>query len=1570
MSSQDAPGGKKRLRKRIQGIKLQPNKSAQDISIEILVDGTSVRKLPPVEKGQTLEWTNLWLPCDVHESSTITARVIEVHDIPDIIREVTIYVSQVMSQEVISMTWRKLGLKRIEVSFTSRAAIAVAYSKAFIKAQQMEKRREIVDKAGKVDDAFKTLLAMGRMTAELDPTGGAKVAFSLCTRAWEYLGQQEKQNESLNELVESIAEMIPSIDSVKNITEANLSQTVIAALNLIEDASLFILSYKPRETMCHPTGSSEDLEQTEEFVARFSALQKVFDRRVSVQTMRTLEIDRMYAKLKPTDLAGYDSDHRCAEGTRLDLVDELVGWAQKSKVSSRLAWVHGPSGFGKSSIATSLCLRLSDQSTSTLASSFFCKRDVPELRDPRRVLMAIAYGLARRWEPYRKAVTAAFRKDPELHSKRFQPLYNALLCGPLRVASASEDCPVGLLVVVVDALDECGDTVARRQLLRCLLDLSWRLSWLRILATSRPDPDVQEFFVRVKPRRYVEFDITRYDASADIRVFVQGYLGSMTGVKGWPNDTIDQISTRASGLFIWARTACKFIADGFDRRKRLDQVLSGSKLADIDLLYATAIRDGMLDADRSSTDYMLQCLAAVVVTAQRTPLSVANLALLLQDWVSEDVLERVVGSLSSVLYVDRNSGDAIRIFHPSFMDFIIDRSRSKELCVDLEQQNTVLAECCFKVMANCLKFNICGLETSDRFNIDIQDLDSRVEAAIRPHLSYSCLYWSSHLIDAHANRLETCLREFLHGRTLLYWVEALSLLGKPSMAAASLLSLARCPMPDSMQDCRAAANDAYRFVLSFYDVISRSTPHLYLSALAFAPRGSRVARCVRGQFPKLLTIAEGTGKEWTPCLRTIWVASEVYSTAYSPDSRRIVSGSGDGKVRVWDAETGDTLLDPLTGHSSSVHSVTFSSDGRWIVSGSRDKTIRMWDAETGKAKGGPLRGHKREVYSVAFSPNGCQIASGSMDKTVRIWETETGMSVLVLRGHSNHVWCVAFSPDGCRVVSGSEDNTLRVWDAKTGASVLEPLLGRSGPVNCVAFSHDGCQIVSSFYDGTVRIWDAKTGQPLLDPLQGHLTYVSSAAFSPDSRLIVSSSLDRIVRIWDAQTGVAIGQPLRGHSRSVYSVAFSTDGRQVVSGSNDKTIRIWDIAGGGTSGMVRESSRHNGHSGWVNSVTFSPDGQRIASGSHDKTVRVWDAETGVLALGPLEGHTNAVQVVTFSSDNRRIASGSDDHTVRIWNSETGMPVLGPLRGHSLSVHSVAFSPDCRLIVSGSDGDTIRIWDAETGHAIFQLPMGHSNRFRSVAFSADGRRIVSDSYDDTVRTWDVETGQAILGPLKAQSTSGASVAFSPDSHGAVAGSGDNTLRIRDVETNNPAVHGLLREHTDLMYSVTFSSDGRWIASACLDNIVRIWDVETSKAVLEPLLGHSDYVASIAFSPNGRRIVSSGYDSTVRIWDVGLHTGSSNTTPSFLPGTQAQLIPRDLAGDRVLASSVQLARHMHPKLAGWVTSTEGRPVVWLPPELREIDDSTIRIYPTRIRRRIIIDFTNFAHGTSWTSIVDAMD
>ena len=166
---------------------------------------------------------------------------------------------------------------------------------------------------------------------------------------------------------------------------------------------------------------------------------------------------------------------------------------------------------------------------------------------------------------------------------------------------------------------------------------------------------------------------------------------------------------------------------------------------------------------------------------------------------------------------------------------------------------------------------------------------------------------------------------------------------------------------------------------------------------------------------------------------TSWVSS----VAFSPDGRRIVSGSTDNTLKVWDAATGQETL-TLKGHTSWVMSVAFSPDGRRIVSGSDDKTLKVWDAATGQETL-TLKGHTEAVWSVAFSPDGRRIVSGGADKTMKVWDAATGQETLTLKGHTGKVMSVAFSPDGRRIVSGSGDlfsgsgdNTLKIWDAATG----------------------------------------------------------------------------------------------------------------------------------------------------------------------------------------------------------------------------------------------------------------------------------------------------------------------------------------------------------------------------------------------------------------------------------------------------------------------------------------------------------------------------------------------------------
>ncbi|KAG8701958.1 hypothetical protein FRC09_005033 [Ceratobasidium sp. 395] len=1369
--------------------------------------------------------------------------------------------------------------------------------------------------------------------ARLCPTEGAEVVFSLCTKAWEHLEQQGNQDTELTELVKQLARMIPSIESVTSLADNNLKETLMDMLNLIEDVSLFILGTRPRgpfERALRAAASSE--EQSRAYIAKFKELRTEFDLRMSAQVLRAVEIEKRNAKLrdlKPADLAGYDPNRKCLASTRTVIIDELVHWAQSLDAGPRLAWVHGLAGLGKSSIATSVCLQLDGQRA--LASSFFCKRDSPELREPRRVLTTIVHGLALRWEAYRDAVVDIIAEDPELHSKHIQPLYESLVSKPLQDLVGVKR-PTNTLVVVVDALDECGDAITRKQLLACLRGMLQLEPWLKFIVTSRPNQDIRDFFGYTGADWYTEYNVLNYDALDDVRVLIESRLGELTRASDLSADAAEQLSVRSNGLFIWAQTACQFILDGFDQTKRLNPVLAGIHIsnssADLDILYTTAVKTSALDGADDNMEYTTKCLGVVVATATHTPLSASSLAQLLHGRIPQNILNRVLCSLSSVLYMGQKQGGVVRISHPSFMDYITDPSRSKELCVDLERQNTILAECCLRIMNEGLKFNICGLETSYLLNSQVLDLDSRVQDAIRPHLSYSCLYWSSHVAGAQIGALNDCLRQFLLQTSLVYWIEALSLLGRLKIALSSLLQFTGCIMPDDMQDCRAIANDAYRFVLSFYDAISRSTPHLYISALAFAPRNSGVAQRMRAVFPKLLAVIQGTEKEWTPCLRSIWVASAVLSVAISSDGRRVVSGSEDGTVRIWDAETGDTVLGPLKGHSYRVNCVAFSPDCHWIASGSNDDTIHVRGTETGELKLDPLQGHSDDITSIAFSPDGHRLVSGSEDKTLRIWELETGQSVLELHGHRSRVWSVAFSPSGFWVASGSNDETLRIWDAQTGKSMHEPLCGHSGSVRSVAFSPDGHRIASGSEDSTIRIWDTRTGEMLLGPLQGHSDWIESVAFSLDGHRIASGSDDKTLRIWDAQTGYPAAQPLDSHSDHITSVVFCPNG-QVVSSSLDNTIRIWDVADRDEVDLASQSNTSKSYSGWINSVVFSPDGRSVVSGSSNKTVRIWDAETGKLVRDPLRGHTDAVLAVAISSNGRWITSGSVDKTVLIWDVDTGNAALEPLYGHSGPVRSVAFSPDCRLIVSGSDDRTVRVWDVETGQAVLEPLISHSQGIMSVVFSPDGHKIVSGSSDGSVCVWDSRTDQVTAKTQEiVDFDSVESVAFSPDGRRVVSGSVHATLSILDAETCDIII-GPLKGHGDPIRSVAFSPDGCWIASISNDQIIRIWNAQTGKLASEPLQGHTCYAVSIAFSPDGRRIVSGSYDLSIRVWDIETHTSLNVTTPNLLSGEL---------------------------------------LIWLLPELRETDDSLLCMFLTRVRLPVVVDFTDFVHGSSWSSICDA--
>jgi WD40 repeat protein len=156
---------------------------------------------------------------------------------------------------------------------------------------------------------------------------------------------------------------------------------------------------------------------------------------------------------------------------------------------------------------------------------------------------------------------------------------------------------------------------------------------------------------------------------------------------------------------------------------------------------------------------------------------------------------------------------------------------------------------------------------------------------------------------------------------------------------------------------------------------------------------------------------------------------ELWSAAFSPDGGRVVTASGDGTAREWDAASGQELA-VLRGHRSGVRSAAFSADGARVVTASFDGTARVWGRSAMSASTWrelmTLRGHEGGVQDAAFSPDGNGLVTASTDGTARVWDVVSGRELAVLRAHAGSVWSAAFSTDGARVVITSDDGTT-VW---------------------------------------------------------------------------------------------------------------------------------------------------------------------------------------------------------------------------------------------------------------------------------------------------------------------------------------------------------------------------------------------------------------------------------------------------------------------------------------------------------------------------------------------------------------
>ncbi|KAF5370245.1 hypothetical protein D9757_012009 [Collybiopsis confluens] len=1293
--------------------------------------------------------------------------------------------------------------------------------------------------------------------------------------------------------------------------------------------------------------------------------------------------DRLFKMLNPDLKAHINRDKACLKGTRKKIIQKIMDWIHEPD-AAKAFFIHGPAGTGKSAIGHSVGQLCKEENC--LGAFFHFDRTFAMERNPAKAICTIAFSLALYIPEFKDSLQRLLDKDPFiLDSPSLDDQWLNLIQMSAQKVDSSR-----LVVIVVDALDESGPQVSdgeRETFISIFLNGIQELPGkFRVLVTSRPEKDIAAIYAKYSYSQMMVQDMSTLEHTRDdIDTYVVHKMQKFIDEGSLDYSHCKTIGEKSEGHFQWASTLCKALHQenkpGIHIQKRYENFIASTEgdhngdLHILDQLYQAVLSEVLkvdnVDAMRKYKNTMGQILAAFEPLSKHAIQGLQKASGNQEGELpnNDQGVDVVISWLGSLFTGVNESNTPIRPMHTSIRDFLVEENRSGIFYVNLEDGHIIMATGTIKLMSKELHFNMCNLKSSYLFNhqmINVKDMQALEK---QEALMYACLFWSYHLEGAeYGIKLLNSVEEFML-RAVIFWIEVLGIRSKVDIVSKSMdntlqwLKSSR-NVEKATRILETIAGEMKKFGHIFGRMMTESTPHLYISGITFLPTTSLLRQIFVKQFESPANFLQGHQAIW-PALEVSLSGhkDEVTSVAFSPDGTRIVSGSKDKLVRIWNAENGTAVGKPLKGHTSYVSCVAFSPNGTRIVSGSWDTTVRIWNADSGIAVGKPLQGHTNMVNSVAFSSDGSRIVSGSWDTTVRIWNADSGTAVgKPLRGHTSYVSSVAFSPNGTRIVSGSWDTTIRIWNTDSRTAVGKPLQGHTNSVNSVAFSLDGIRIVSGSHDNSVRIWNADSGTAVGKPLQGHTNLVNSVAFSPDGTRIVSGSWDSTVRIWNADSGTAVGKPLQGHTNPVNSVALSPDGTRIVSGSHDSSVRVWNADSGTAVGK-----RLQGHTNPVNSVAFSPDGTRIVAGSWGTTVRIWNADSGTAVGKPLQGHTKLVDSVAFSPDGTRIVSGSWDTTVRIWNADSGAAVGKPLQGHTDMVNCVAFSPDGTRIVSGSDDMSVRIWNADSGTAVGKPLQGHTKLVDSVAFSPDGTRIVSGSGDTTVRIWNAHSGTAVGKPLQGHTDWVRSVVFSPDGTRIVSGSGDTTVRIWNADSGT-AVGKPLQGHTDWVNSVAFSPDGTRIVSGSDDNSVRIWNADSGTAVGKPLQGHTNWVRSVAFSPDGTRIVSGSWDTTVRIWnaDSGIAVGKplqSHTDEVTSAASHIILHP--------LTSTPSAISKYFPMLElqqnGWlVDPTNGSLVLWIPPEYC----SVLSIPPlccviSQEYDPAILDWGTFtAHGPNWTS------
>ncbi|KAK0719400.1 NACHT domain-containing protein, partial [Lasiosphaeris hirsuta] len=564
---------------------------------------------------------------------------------------------------------------------------------------------------------------------------------------------------------------------------------------------------------------------------------------------------------------------------------------------NRLLWIKGDPGKGKTMLLCGIIDELIRSTTqNTNISFFFCQATDNRINDATAVLRGLLYLLAKQ----QPSLISHVRETYDDSGKKCFEGPNTWVVLSKMFTGILKDRRLQDTYFIIDALDECVTGLS------LLLDLIVRESAahpnVKWVVSSRNWPSIERGLHAAAQKARLSLELNEKSISAAVDTYVRFKVDNLAKRNEYDNNTQDMVrhylSSNASGTFLWVALVCQELVGlpGWKAQEKLTTFPPG-----LNALYGQ-----MMEQITKSDDAELCIRILAVISVMRRPITLDEMEALVEMPAgtsgNQDALAEIVGLCGSFLTLREG---IISFVHQSAKDFLVQKASKDVFPSGIQDVHHSIFSRSLQIMANTLRRDIYNL-SAPGFPVNKVELPNPDPlAAVR----YSCIYWIDHLHDCSVSDQKKYLQDngpvdkFLQ-RNYLFWLEALSLLRN---IPDGVLAMAR--LEGLLQGCTSQfaslVRDGRRFIQYHNTIIDNNPLQVYTSVLMFSPANSQIRRLFQKEEPKQMIIKPLMENDWGQCLLTLQGhSSQVWSVAWSHDSTRLASCSGDKTVKIWDPATG------------------------------------------------------------------------------------------------------------------------------------------------------------------------------------------------------------------------------------------------------------------------------------------------------------------------------------------------------------------------------------------------------------------------------------------------------------------------------------------------------------------------------------------------------------------------------------------------------------------------------------------------------------------------------------------